>query len=62
MDQRQLKLQNALNPCKLTIYGYPTRDVYNPYIVHGISVIYREHIVVQWWDDKPYIAEVSVED
>ena len=38
----------------MAIYGYPTRDVGNPYIVYGISVnklIYREQR-----DDKPYIA------
>ena len=35
----------------MTIYGYPPRDVYNPYTVYGISDIYREHVV--HWGGKP---------
>ena len=38
----------------MSIHGYPPRDVYNPYAVYGISVIYREHIVHR--GGKPYIA------
>ena len=34
MDQRQLKLQNALNPCKLTVYCHILGMV--PYFLEGV--------------------------
>ena len=43
---------------KWAISGYPPRDVYNSYAVYGISVIYREHVVLR--GGKPYIANGNV--